>query len=199
MVSPQLIASDSKLVLDSRTWLQRYGGNVGGAIYGIACTTEFSTFISQNIASSVLMAFGVTSCLLFGHKNKGLMVGALLNLGGTLAGISAELGHLSPLSLTGGAMATVGISLIAASEPLTQRFENSKNKIVREFLGKPRKWGAFLAALSNVFIVPDKLLSGHDREGIYYALLSLADIFVGASRPEPKPQSVEQIQVSRPS
>jgi hypothetical protein len=130
------------------------------------------------------MAFSFTSYILFGHKNKGVMASALFNLAGTLAGIVNEMANLSPLSVVGAGLVCVGLGLVAASEPLTRWFGSSENWFLRTFIGQPRKWGSYLAAISNAFIVPDKLIEGHFREGIYYTLLSVGDLLISKSRPQ---------------
>src|ERR1700681_2723248 len=109
---------------DPRSFLEKYGVNVGGAIYATACAVEGSTFESNNVASSVLMGSSIVLDIFWGHKNKAVMISAGLGLAGTVAGVVEEVYNFQITQLIGTALATVGLGLIAASEPLTNRFEN---------------------------------------------------------------------------
>jgi hypothetical protein len=160
---------------EKQNLLRRYGGNVAGAIYTIACSTEFSTLISQNIGSSILMGFSVGSYLLCGHKRWGVIAGAAFNLAGTLLGIGLDMAHGNVPALIGAAIVCVGLGMVIVGTALEGKYP--------EFGEKARRYGSYLAAISNLFIAPEKFIAGHIREAIYYALLSVGDLFLSGSQP----------------
>lgn len=147
---------------------------MAGAVYAVACSTEFSTLLNQNIGSSALMGFSIGSYLLCGHKNWGIVAGAAFNLAGTLLGISLDMAHGNAPALAGGTLACIGLGLVIFGAAVREKHPGFGNKAL--------KYGAYIAAFSNVFIAPEKFVAGHIREGVYYALLSAGDYFLSRSQ-----------------
>jgi hypothetical protein len=175
---------------DDRSFIEKYGVNVGAAIYASACVAEFSTFRSMNIVSAACMTASIAFNLAAGHTKRGLMLGAGFGLAGTIAGAAEEICGLKIKSVAGAALAVTGLGLIAASKNLTERFQHSSNRFLRISLGQPRKWGGRMLMASGALIMFDKLSAGALREAFYYAMLTIGDYPVSLSKPAMRTPSI---------
>jgi len=171
-----------------RAFFAKYGANVAGPIWISGSVLQF--FIGavatspREIISSVLNIASPATYLFFGHKNQGVVTGALIGIIGTELAVHPGLIAGEPGTIFGfSAFVAANIAGIFGRS-LTIKFGKSKNRLLRATIGNPRRMmGLMSCALSRMPIIYSGII--HERGVSYIApfiIWALGDLMVSLSR-----------------
>jgi hypothetical protein len=171
-----------------RTFFIKYGANIAGPIWisGSVVQLLIGTVATspREIISSVINILSPATFLLFGHKNQGVIAGAISGIIGTELAVHPGLAAGEFGTIFGFSVFVIASIAGIFGVPLTRKFNGSKNLLLRSTLGHPRRMmGLMIFALARMPIIYTGITHGRGLSYITpFIIWSFGDLALSLSR-----------------
>jgi len=168
--------------------VRRYGANIAGGVWiaGSCVEMALGTIAADPIsqAASVALIASSVICIPKGHKDWFVSLSSGLGIFGVGLLLSPKLIQIDPIAWGSFTFYTATEAFSLFGGPLVKRFQNSKNPIVYNIFGYPRRTSGFGLLSSRLMGAADCALRGKPWDTVPFLIWGAADIFYAFSREE---------------